>query len=194
MATKSQFQAIRGTRDLLPPETALWNRVEETARQVFATFGFGEIRPPIFEPTQLFARAVGSETDVVSKEMYVFEEQGGGDVVRARENVRNSYFSYEAPNSIEVFAGFLGDLETRIIDGLKTGEIELDEDGRKMHEWFERSVAYFRALISVPVEQRNKAELVRMVELIKGTAPYVPVGRIVSLRPEATASVCRAYI
>jgi histidyl-tRNA synthetase len=43
-----KFQAIRGTRDLLPPETALWNRVEQTAHEVFATFGFGEIRLPIF--------------------------------------------------------------------------------------------------------------------------------------------------
>ena len=75
MATKSKFQAIRGTRDLLPPETALWNRVEETARSVFGTFGFGEIRPPIFEPTELFARAVGGDTDIVSKEMYTFEDR-----------------------------------------------------------------------------------------------------------------------
>jgi len=75
MATKSKFQAIRGTRDLLPPETALWNRVEETARAVFATFGFGEIRPPILEPTELFARAVGGGTDIVSKEMYTFEDR-----------------------------------------------------------------------------------------------------------------------
>jgi histidyl-tRNA synthetase len=75
MATKSKFQAIRGTRDLLPPETALWNRVEETARAVFATFGFGEIRPPILESTELFARAVGSDTDIVSKEMYTFEDR-----------------------------------------------------------------------------------------------------------------------
>jgi len=67
-----KFQAIRGTRDLLPPETALWNRVEQTAHEVFATFGYGEIRPPIFEPTELFARAVGGETDIVSKEMYTF--------------------------------------------------------------------------------------------------------------------------
>jgi histidyl-tRNA synthetase len=67
-----KFQAIRGTRDLLPPETALWNRVEHTAHEVFATFGFGEIRVPIFEPTELFARAVGGETDIVSKEMYTF--------------------------------------------------------------------------------------------------------------------------
>src|SRR5262245_8001204 len=75
MASKSKFQAIRGTRDLLPPETALWNRVEQAAREVFATFGFGEIRPPVLEPTELFARAVGGDTDIVSKEMYTFEDR-----------------------------------------------------------------------------------------------------------------------
>src|SRR5258705_1458488 len=73
MAEKKKFQAIKGTRDLLPPETELWNQVEQTAREVFGTFGFGEIRPPIFEPTELFARSIGLETDVVSKEMYTFE-------------------------------------------------------------------------------------------------------------------------
>src|SRR5262250_2240989 len=70
MASKAKFQAIKGTRDLLPPETALWNRVEQTAREVFATYGFGEIRLPIFEFTDLFARSIGAETDVVGKEMY----------------------------------------------------------------------------------------------------------------------------
>src|SRR5208337_4786556 len=75
MANKSKFQAIKGTRDLLPPETELWNRVEQTAREVFGTFGFGEIRLPIFEPTELFARAVGGETDIVSKEMYTMPDQ-----------------------------------------------------------------------------------------------------------------------
>jgi len=80
MATKGKFQAIKGTRDLLPPETELWNRVEQTAREVFGTFGFGEIRPPIFEPTELFARAVGGETDIVSKEMYSFEDRDESSV------------------------------------------------------------------------------------------------------------------
>jgi histidyl-tRNA synthetase len=75
MANKSQFQAIKGTRDLLPPETALWNQVEQTAREVFASFHFGEIRPPIFESTELFARAVGGDTDIVGKEMYTFSDQ-----------------------------------------------------------------------------------------------------------------------
>jgi histidyl-tRNA synthetase len=75
MATRAKFQAIKGTRDLLPPETQLWNRVELIAREVFSTYGFGEIRPPIFEPTELFARAVGGDTDIVSKEMYSFEDR-----------------------------------------------------------------------------------------------------------------------
>src|SRR6201992_849742 len=71
----STLKAVRGTRDLLPPETELWNFVEETARRVFARYNFGEIRTPIFEETQLFARAVGEETDVVSKEMYTWEDR-----------------------------------------------------------------------------------------------------------------------
>ena len=72
---RRKFQAIKGTRDLLPPETALWNRVEQTAQEVFASYGFGEIRLPIFETTDLFARSIGLETDVVSKEMYTFVDR-----------------------------------------------------------------------------------------------------------------------
>jgi histidyl-tRNA synthetase len=69
------LKAVRGTRDLLPPETELWNRVEATARRVFARYNFGEIRTPVFEDTQLFARGVGEETDIVSKEMYTWEDR-----------------------------------------------------------------------------------------------------------------------
>jgi histidyl-tRNA synthetase len=69
------LKAVRGTRDLLPPETALWNRIEATARSVFARYNFGEIRTPIFEDTSLFARSVGEETDIVSKEMYTWEDR-----------------------------------------------------------------------------------------------------------------------
>jgi histidyl-tRNA synthetase len=69
------LKAVRGTRDLLPPETALWNRIETTARAVFARYNFGEIRTPIFEDTSLFARGVGEETDIVSKEMFTWEDR-----------------------------------------------------------------------------------------------------------------------
>ena len=69
------IKAIRGTRDLLPPDTALWNFVEATVRDVMRAYNFHEIRTPIFEETQLFARAVGEETDVVSKEMYTWQDR-----------------------------------------------------------------------------------------------------------------------
>ena len=71
----STLKAVRGTRDILPPETALWNRIEATARAVFARYNFGEIRTPVFEDTGLFARGVGEETDIVSKEMYTWEDR-----------------------------------------------------------------------------------------------------------------------
>ncbi len=69
------LKAVRGTRDLLPPETDLWNHVEAVTRRVFARYNFGEIRTPIFEDTSLFARGVGEETDIVSKEMYTWEDR-----------------------------------------------------------------------------------------------------------------------
>jgi histidyl-tRNA synthetase len=70
------IKAVRGTRDLLPPETALWNFVEAAVRDVFRAYNFHEIRTPIFEDTQLFTRSVGEETDIVSKEMYTWEDRG----------------------------------------------------------------------------------------------------------------------
>lgn len=70
------IKAIRGTRDLLPPETALWNFVEAAVRDVFRAYNFQEIRTPVFEDTQLFSRSVGEETDIVSKEMYTWTDQG----------------------------------------------------------------------------------------------------------------------
>jgi histidyl-tRNA synthetase len=75
LAEKQQIRAIKGVRDILPPASAAWNRVEQTAREVFASFGYGEIRLPILEPTELFARAVGGDTDIVNKEMYTFQDQ-----------------------------------------------------------------------------------------------------------------------
>jgi len=78
------LKAVRGTRDLLPPETALWNRVESIARSVFSRYGFGEIRTPIFEDTSLFARGVGEETDIVSKEMYTWEDRARAQSEKAQ--------------------------------------------------------------------------------------------------------------
>ncbi|HEX3320169.1 MAG TPA: histidine--tRNA ligase [Terriglobales bacterium] len=70
------IKAPRGTRDLLPPDTALWDFVESTVRDVVRAYNFQEIRTPVFESTELFARGVGEETDIVSKEMYTWEDRG----------------------------------------------------------------------------------------------------------------------
>src|ERR1700741_2378581 len=80
----STLKAARGTRGLLPPETELWNHVEQTAREVFALYNFSEIRTPIFEDTQLFARGVGEETDIVSKEMYTWEDRARAQSEKAQ--------------------------------------------------------------------------------------------------------------
>jgi histidyl-tRNA synthetase len=79
------LKAVRGTRDLLPDQTPLWNRVEATARAVFSRYGFGEIRTPIFEATDLFARGVGEETDIVSKEMFTWEDRARAASEKAQQ-------------------------------------------------------------------------------------------------------------
>ena len=78
------IKAARGTRDLLPPETALWNFVEAAVREVFRVYNFQEIRTPIFESTELFARGVGEETDIVSKEMFTWEDRGRAESDRGQ--------------------------------------------------------------------------------------------------------------
>lgn len=80
MSEKNQFRAIKGTRDILPPDSALWNWFERKARETFEQYGFRDIRTPIFEDTDLFARSVGTETDIVSKEMYTFAASAASDV------------------------------------------------------------------------------------------------------------------
>ncbi|HYP13532.1 MAG TPA: histidine--tRNA ligase [Bryobacteraceae bacterium] len=70
------IRAIKGTRDILPPSSATWNQIERIARDVFHSYNYREIRTPIFEETALFARGVGEETDIVSKEMYTFDDHG----------------------------------------------------------------------------------------------------------------------
>ncbi len=74
------IRAVKGTRDILPPASDLWNAVEQKAREVFRTFNYHEIRTPVFEETLLFARGVGEETDIVTKEMYTFEDRDGSSL------------------------------------------------------------------------------------------------------------------
>ncbi len=78
--------SVKGTRDLLPPDTRAWNRVEAVARDVFALYGFDEIRTPVLESTELFVRSVGESSDIVHKEMYTFKDRGDRSVTLRPEN------------------------------------------------------------------------------------------------------------
>ena len=80
------LKAVRGTRDILPPDSAAWNRVESIAREVFRVYNYQEIRTPIFEETALFARGVGEDTDIVGKEMYTWEDRDGSSLTLRPEN------------------------------------------------------------------------------------------------------------
>ncbi len=88
------IRAVKGTRDILPPASAVWNKVEAAARRVFALYNYAEIRTPIFEETSLFARGVGEETDIVSKEMYTFEDRDGGSLTLRPENTASVLRAY----------------------------------------------------------------------------------------------------
>ncbi len=74
------IKAIKGTKDLLPADNPRWRFLEETVRRIFDNFNYREIRTPIFEETALFARSIGEETDIVSKEMYTFTDKGGTSI------------------------------------------------------------------------------------------------------------------
>ena len=91
------IKAVTGTRDLLPPATEVWNHVDAAAREVFRTFNYHEIRTPIFEETALFIRGVGSETDVVRKEMYTFDDRDGSSLTlrpEATASVMRAYIEH----------------------------------------------------------------------------------------------------
>jgi histidyl-tRNA synthetase len=105
MSEKRQFRAIKGTRDILPPDSALWNWFEQAARDVFESFSFREIRTPIFEETELFARSVGIETDIVSKEMFTFST--GQDSDATEENAAGKTYSLRPEATASVCRAYI---------------------------------------------------------------------------------------
>jgi len=187
-----KFQAIRGTRDLLPPETALWNRVEQTAHEVFATFGYGEIRPPIFESTDLFARAVGGETDIVSKEMYSFVD----NAVPRVSSLGNAITDWPDPTRDDrefsayknTISAFIEAYQKAIADD----ELHPSSANKSiLQDIKDRFGALCGCSLQNAQSKQLAAQLVRAIYLAVRIAE---LGDYLSLRPEATASVCRAYI
>ena len=98
----------RGTEDILPSDSPLWQKIEQTAREVCSVYGYKEIRTPVFEDTSLFQRGVGDTTDVVQKEMYTFEDKGGrsitlrpeGTASLVRSFIENSLYAEPQPTKL----------------------------------------------------------------------------------------------
>lgn len=80
MSGSQRYKALKGMRDILPPDIYVWQRVEDAARKIFSSFGFQEMRLPLVESTQVFTRSIGENTDIVEKEMYTFSDKAGRSI------------------------------------------------------------------------------------------------------------------
>jgi histidyl-tRNA synthetase len=204
-----KFQAIRGTRDLLPPETALWNRVEQTAHTVFGTFGFGEIRVPIFESTDLFARAVGGETDIVSKEMYTFEDQestellnlktflGSNSLVDLKIKIADTDPNIQDPNFFWAYEMLVTHFSELLRIGMRDGTVPRTPENIRVCDDLAPlldSLAMMRQQYAEIRREELRERFKLYVQHVKNHVRAAKLGEEISLRPEATASVCRAYI
>ena len=171
MSERKQFRAVKGTRDILPPDSALWNWFERTAREVFECFNFHEVRTPIFEDTSLFARSIGEETDVVSKEMYTFPERRTGFP---------SSVPFLTPTSYTL------SLERALSDHPELNTQE-NRAGLALLKQHLATMVAADAAKDVRGSQTAYLNCVTVLEdLLRSD--------MITLRPEATASVVRAYI
>ncbi len=101
---RQKLTAVRGVKDILPEEARRWSEAERVARDIFARYGYGEIRVPAFERTELFSRGIGEGTDIVTKEMYTFEDKGG-DSITLRPEATASICRAYVQNSLYAQAG-----------------------------------------------------------------------------------------
>lgn len=100
-----------GTGDITPQEAPVWNLLEESARRIYHLYGYGELRTPIFEYTEVFQRGLGDETEVVKKEMYTFEDRGGRSLTLRPEGtagVMRSLAGTDAVNGMEHRVFYIG--------------------------------------------------------------------------------------
>jgi histidyl-tRNA synthetase len=189
VSEQARFRAVRGVRDILPPETALWNRVEQTAREVFGAYGFGEIRLPILEHTELFARSIGVATDVVSKEMYAFEDYEQPDLLPRRNEILIWQSSLGDPGEIAKFINMTNAFLATARASLEKGEVSKTPENVRL---LQNDVPIALGRLSHPFPDSRDAVL--EMAHIKEFVQAFHMGDSLALRPEATASVVRAYI
>jgi histidyl-tRNA synthetase len=176
---RRQFRAIKGTRDILPPDSALWNWFEETARDVFESYNFREIRLPIFEQTDLFARSVGSDTDIVGKEMFSVLGGGGFSVDEIEEELAAAdirVLRSRLKTNVTEYPAFRSEASQQFIARLAEDSAEMVQIFRN----FEKAINEDSALV--------------LLASLSLSQMGISTADSLSLRPEATASVVRAYI
>jgi histidyl-tRNA synthetase len=198
---RRQFRAIKGTRDILPPDSALWNWFEKTARGVMESYNFAEIRTPIFEETELFARSIGADTDVVSKEMFSFQDYEYSELFEYRTAVMTwleQPIDAAKPGPLgtgarALFAPFvtvISRFNSLARQGLDRGEVPKTPENEKLQRHLEGEIGIFSSSIdSLRIDDNREA-----VRALKERVREFKFGDDLTLRPEATASVCRAYI
>ncbi|HEX4002449.1 MAG TPA: histidine--tRNA ligase [Candidatus Acidoferrales bacterium] len=194
MTEKRQFRAIKGTRDILSPDSALWNWFERTAREVFETYGFGEIRLPIFEETELFARSIGVDTDVVGKEMFSFEERASGELAAIRTTMLGLP-PLKTPQLMEKVISLASRFAELADQAAETDEIPSDKGNLALVEAVKANLAHIEDIARLADSHQLKREIFEALGSgLKGLVGMVSLGENVTLRPEATAGVARAYI
>jgi histidyl-tRNA synthetase len=192
-----QFQAIKGVRDILPPDSALWNRVEQAAREVFSTYGFMEIRLPILEHVELFARSIGEQTDVVSKEMYSFEDHDLLVFEQHRTALVNRSLSVDDILAFESYERQVREFMAKLSESLNRGEIPKTPENERILRLIPEVLVQMNRSCSMYVEIHSESyeELfAQCLTGIKTALQSIRFGDTLGLRPEATASVVRAYI
>ncbi len=220
------IKAIRGTRDLLPPDTDLWNRVESKVRDLFARYNFHEIRTPVFEDTSLFARGVGEDTDIVTKEMFTWADGERFNEKKLNEDWQKANLSGDlvhpepgrvVPQSGPLpfltqkrqlgveqfwrggpdfgghveFVAFRPTISADAISALKKTESLARNEYRQ-----EFANLQIKLLLVVPDEAARTYHSVAIEDVeIKGFAGnFFSSSQSLTLRPENTAGVVRAYI
>jgi histidyl-tRNA synthetase len=140
MTEKRQFRAIKGTRDILPPDSALWNHVEQTAREVFESYNFHDIRTPDLELSRLFERTIGEETDIVDKELFSWVDSPRANKAIRRARAKGIGANYKGIDPVP-------DIRGKVLELVNEGAFDKLADANRL-----------------------------------------------ALRPEGTASVCRAFV
>jgi histidyl-tRNA synthetase len=195
VSSQKQFRSIKGTRDILPPDSSLWNWFERQAREAFETYGFHGIRTPIIEEEVLFARSVGADTDIVSKEMFTFDLQESHAILnRWTEFVESKEYPLR-------FTGWLHEL-LRSLDAqqpprmVRTGsQASAIAKLRAIYNQLYANIADDQVLREATEHPERHPEIHGLIRdaqqegsAVRFSADYA------ALRPEGTASVCRAYI